>query len=261
MLLREKAALTLALSLGEPRAAGCGRCTRGQASGAPPHRRPPAAARAVAARARLQAAARPWRALVMVEAVVVETVAVVVVAVVAVAVVVAAAAAAVAAASPHSVCEACYLMLTHATTSCYLMLTHATTSTPTYPYRHQGAVLRVSEPTSPFGADAADVVRLRLRLRLRLWLWLWLTLTLTLTLTSAPRGRGCCPSSLRARRCRSCTIAAACARSTRRRSARAGSPTCTPTEGWCCWRRSPFSRSWRSSGSSRGRVMRAAYRR
>ena len=37
------------------------------------------------------------------------------------------------------------------------MLTHATTSTPTYPYRHQGAVLRVSEPTSPFGADAAEV--------------------------------------------------------------------------------------------------------
>ena len=37
------------------------------------------------------------------------------------------------------------------------MLTHATTSTPTHPYRHQGAVLRVSEPTSPFGADAAEV--------------------------------------------------------------------------------------------------------
>ena len=37
------------------------------------------------------------------------------------------------------------------------MLTHATTSTPTYLYHHQGAVLRVSEPTSPFGADAAEV--------------------------------------------------------------------------------------------------------
>ena len=184
----------------------------------------------------------------MVKAVVV--VAVVAVAVVVAAVVVVAAAAAVAAASPHCVCEACSLMRSHPISS-YLILSHAATSITTHLYHHQGAVLRVSEPTSPFGADAADLVRLRLRVTLTLTLTLTLTvrvrvrvrararltLTLTLTLTSAPPGRGCCPSSLQARRCRSCTIVAAYARSTRRRSDRAGSPTCTPTEGWCYWRR------------------------